>query len=240
MLAIRDLSARYGQTSALRGVSLDVGQGEIVALLGANGAGKSTLLATVAGLHPAAGGEVALAGAPILGLRPEAIVRRGVALVPERRDLFPDMSVAENLEMGAYVRTDRAAIRQDTETVCGYFPILGQRHRQIASTLSGGEQQMLAIGRALMARPRLLLLDEPSLGIAPRMIEAIFDIIVRINRDEGLTILLVEQNTAAALAVSARAYILETGSIVGSGPSAELARSALVRRSFLGEEEGAA
>ncbi|MGF7160995.1 branched-chain amino acid transport system ATP-binding protein [Rhodoligotrophos appendicifer] len=234
MLSVENLSAGYGGVEALRGVSLHVERGEIVALLGANGAGKSTLLATLSGLMPSTGGNAALEGRPLLGMKPHRIARLGVALVPEQRDLFIGMSVYENLTMGAYLRHERSTIGRDIEQVFGFFPVLKDRRRQIASTLSGGEQQMLAIGRALMGRPKLLMLDEPSLGIAPRLIEAIFGIILRINREAGVTILLVEQNTQVALAVSARAYILANGTVIADGPSRDLADSEVVRRSYLG------
>jgi branched-chain amino acid transport system ATP-binding protein len=235
MLAVDDLHVAYGRVQALRGVSLAVAAGELVALLGANGAGKSTLLAAICGVRPAQRGTVALEGRPIQRLRSDAVVRLGVALVPERRDLFPDMSVLENLAMGAYTRHDQAAIRADLDEVLEWFPVLAERRRQLASTLSGGEQQMLAIGRAMMLRPRLLLLDEPSLGVAPLILERIFAIIQRISRARGTTILLVEQNTAIALALASRAYVLETGRIVAAGTSAELKASDAIRRSYLGE-----
>jgi branched-chain amino acid transport system ATP-binding protein len=234
MLAVDGLVVAYGRVQALRGVTLDAGAGEIVALLGANGAGKSTLLAAISGAQPAAQGTIRLEGREIQRLRSDAIVRMGVALVPERRDLFPDMSVMENLQMGAYSRADVAAIRADLAEVLEWFPVLAERRRQRAATLSGGEQQMLAIGRAMMLRPRLLLLDEPSLGVAPIILEKIFDIVQRINRARGTTILLVEQNTMIALALAARAYVLETGRIVASGTSAELKASDAIRRSYLG------
>jgi branched-chain amino acid transport system ATP-binding protein len=234
MLAVDGLVVAYGRVQALRGVTLDAGAGEIVALLGANGAGKSTLLAAISGAQPAAQGTIRLDGREIQRLRSDAIVRLGVALVPERRDLFPDMTVMENLEMGAYSRTDAPAIRADLAEILEWFPVLAERRRQRASTLSGGEQQMLAIGRAMMLRPRLLLLDEPSLGVAPIILEKIFAIVQRINRDRGTTILLVEQNTLIALALAARAYVLETGRIVASGTSAELRASDAIRRSYLG------
>jgi branched-chain amino acid transport system ATP-binding protein len=219
---------------ALSGVSLCVGQGEIVALLGANGAGKSTLLATIAGLMPAAAGHVRLEGRDITNLPAHRVVREGIALVPERRDLFPEMSVHENLELGAYLRADAAAVRTELARIYELFPPLAARRGQAALTLSGGEQQMLAIGRALMGNPRWLLLDEPSLGLSPIMLEVIFDIVVRINAQEGTSVFLVEQNTQVALAVASRAYVLETGRIVAEGPSRELADSDLVRQSFLG------
>jgi branched-chain amino acid transport system ATP-binding protein len=234
MLSVDSLSAGYGGVEALRSVSIRVEKGEIVALLGANGAGKSTLLATLSGLLRPSGGTARLEGRPLIGLPPHKIVRLGVSLVPEQRDLFTGMTILENLSMGAYLRNEPTAVKSDLEQVYGFFPVLKDRRRQIASTLSGGEQQMLAIGRALMARPKLLMLDEPSLGIAPRIIEAIFGIILRINREAGVTVLLVEQNTQVALAVSSRAYILENGAVVAAGASRELENNEVVRRSYLG------
>jgi branched-chain amino acid transport system ATP-binding protein len=234
VLNVADLHVRYGRLHALQGVSLEVADRSIVALLGINGAGKSTLLSAIAGVVPIAAGRIRFEGEDIAGLPPHRIVRRGIALVPERRDLFPELSVAENLAMGAYARRDRQAVRADLERVCGYFPILRERSRQRAAMLSGGEQQMLAIGRALMARPRMLLLDEPSLGLAPRVLDAIFGIVERINREEGTAVFLVEQNTRLALAVAGFAYVLETGRVVAQGRSSELLDSELIRRSFLG------
>jgi branched-chain amino acid transport system ATP-binding protein len=232
MLAVDDLSVSYGHTRALRDVSIRVDTGEIVALVGVNGAGKSTLMGAISGLVKPLSGSIRLEGEPIGGLPAHAVARRGLALVPEGRDLFPDMSVEENLEMGAYLT--RGAIGPDLDRVFGCFPVLAERRRQFASTLSGGEQQMLAIGRALMAKPRLLLLDEPSLGIAPRVIEAIFDIVVDINRTLGTTLLLVEQNTQIALAVSSRTYVLENGCIAAHGDSRKLAKSEVIRRTYMG------
>jgi branched-chain amino acid transport system ATP-binding protein len=234
MLEVADLHVHYGRLPALQGVTLQVPDAGIVALLGVNGAGKSTLLATIAGVVRAASGRIAFDGDDVAGLAPHRIVRRGISLVPERRDLFPEMSVAENLAMGAYARRDRDAVRNDLDRVCGYFPILRERSRQRAAMLSGGEQQMLAIGRALMARPRMLLLDEPSLGLAPRVLDAIFGIVERINREERTAVFLVEQNTRLALALAGFAYVLETGRVVAQGPSEALLDSDLVRRSFLG------
>jgi branched-chain amino acid transport system ATP-binding protein len=234
VLEVSDLQVRYGQLDALRGVSLTIESGRIVALLGVNGAGKSTLLAAVAGVVRAAAGRIEFEGRDLIGLPSHRVVRRGISLVPERRDLFPDMSVAENLAMGAYSRRDRKKVRDDLDRVCGYFPILRERSAQRAAMLSGGEQQMLAIGRALMARPRMLLLDEPSLGLAPRMLDAIFGIVERINREEGTTVFLVEQNTRLALALASFAYVLETGRLIASGESRELLDSDLIKRSFLG------
>ena len=205
-------------------------------MLGINGACKTTLLSAIAGLVRSAKGSITLDGEPLTSLRPEHIVRRGVALVPERRELFPEMSVAENLEIGAYLRRDSAAVRADMKMIFAYFPGLEPRRQQQASTLSGGQQQMLAIGRALMSRPRYLLLDEPSLGLSPVMLEAIFEIIERINREEGTTVFLVEQNTRVALSVARRGYVLENGRVVAAGSSEALLDSDLVRHSYLGGE----
>jgi branched-chain amino acid transport system ATP-binding protein len=208
--------------------------GKIVALLGVNGAGKTTLLSAIAGLLPISRGTIALDDTDLVGLKPERVVRHRIALVPERRELFPEMTVAENLAMGAYLRSDRAAIRADLALAYDYFPALRPRRSQLSSTLSGGEQQMVAIARALMSRPKYLLLDEPSLGLSPVMLESIFEIIERINREEGTTIFLVEQNTRVALSVSSYAYVLETGQVVAEGKSVQLLDSDLIRRSFLG------
>jgi branched-chain amino acid transport system ATP-binding protein len=208
--------------------------GKIVALLGVNGAGKTTLLSAIAGLLPISRGTIALDDTDLVGLKPERVVRHRIALVPERRELFLEMTVAENLAMGAYMRSDRAAIRADLALAYDYFPALRPRRSQLSSTLSGGEQQMVAIARALMSRPKYLLLDEPSLGLSPVMLESIFEIIERINREEGTTIFLVEQNTRVALSVSSYAYVLETGQVVAEGKSVQLLDSDLIRRSFLG------
>jgi len=234
MLSIRNLDVAYAHVTALRDVSLDVPTGAIVALLGANGAGKSSLLLSIAGLVRPRAGSIMLDGVAIQSMRPERIVRRGVALVTEQRDLFPDLTVAENLAMGAYARRDREHIRADLHRIFDYFPHLLERKAQRADTLSGGEQQMLAIGRALMSRPRLLLLDEPSLGLAPLMVRLIFDVIGRLNRDEKMTILLVEQNTKITLETAKHGYVLETGRILLSGSAHTLLGSDVVRRSYLG------
>ena len=234
MLKIADLHVHYGRLHALQGISLEIATGRIVALLGANGAGKSTLLGAIAGIVRASSGRIDFDGNDLTKLTPDRIVRQGISLVPERRDLFPEMSVAENLAMGAYSRRDPDAVAIDDDRICGYFPILRKRSRQRAAMLSGGEQQMLAIGRALMARPRALLLDEPSLGLAPRMLDTIFGIIERINREDGTTVFLVEQNTHLALALASFAYVLETGRLVAAGSSEELLDSELIQRSFLG------
>jgi branched-chain amino acid transport system ATP-binding protein len=233
MLAVRDLDAGYGSLQALWGITLDVKAGEIVAVIGANGAGKTTLLRSITGLLPPARGEVVFEDEVISRLPPNRIVGRGLALVPEGRKVFPHMTVQENLEMGAYLPGARAKLAAGMAEVTRLFPRLGERSRQLAGTLSGGEQQMLAIGRALMSRPRALLLDEPSLGLAPLLVKEIFRIIQAINR-QGTTILLVEQNVRQALEVAGRAYVLETGRIRLSGAGRELLRSPHVRKAYLG------
>ncbi|MES9994596.1 ATP-binding cassette domain-containing protein [Desulfovibrio aminophilus] len=239
MLTIRHLDVFRGRTHVLRDVSLEIGRGEIVALIGANGAGKTTTLRTVSGLLPARNGEISFApreGGEVLDLTrtpAEAIVAAGVCHCPEGRGVFSRLSVHENLLMGAYLRDDRQDIRRDMEQVCAMFPILAARRNQPAGNLSGGEQMMLAIGRALMGRPRLLILDEPSLGLAPLVVEAIFQHLARINR-EGVTILLVEQNAVVALELAHRAYVLENGRVVMSGESAALAGDDNIRKAYLG------
>ena len=237
MLKIRNLYAYYGSVTALSGVTCHVRAGEIVSLIGSNGAGKTTLLNAVCGLVRREG-EVVFDGKPITGFSPEAIVSLGISQVPEGRQLFAPMTVAENLELGAYLRhrrQNRAAIRQDLERVFDLFPRLKDRLNQKAGTMSGGEQQMLAIGRALMARPRLLLMDEPSLGLAPKVVEDILAALTRL-REEGLTILLVEQNARAALKIATRAYVLETGRIILSGAAADLLQDRQVTRAYLGRD----
>ncbi len=233
LLAVSDLTVRYLGSIALDGCSLVVETGEVVCLLGANGAGKTTMLRTVAGLVRADGGTVELDGGLIAALDPEQIVARGVALVPEGRQVFPSMTVEENLELGAYLLRPRRRRTALFARVWELFPRLRERRRQQAGTLSGGEQQMVAIGRALMCEPRFLMLDEPSLGLAPLVIEQVFATISRI-RQQGVTILLVEQNAEQALAVADRGYVLETGQVVLQGLAGELVRSDLVRRAFLG------
>jgi branched-chain amino acid transport system ATP-binding protein len=233
VLVLEGVAARYGRVIALDGVSLTVGAGEFVCLIGANGAGKTTTLKTISGLlHPAAG-RIVLDGKEIHRLPPQQIIRRGIAHCPEGRRVFPYMTVRENLEMGAYARDDSAEVMIDLERVFAHFPILAERRRQSAGTLSGGEQQMLAIGRALMARPRLLLFDEPSLGLAPTVVETVFGIIAGIQRD-GTTVLMVEQNAYLALQLATRAYVMETGRITLQGPARALLDHDLVKRAYLG------
>ena len=233
MLVVEDLHVYYGEIHALKGVSLTVGAGEIVAVLGPNGAGKTTTVKTISGLLVPRQGRVTLEEMALTGRPPHEIVYEGVAHVPEGRKIFNRLTVAENLEMGAYSRAD-GGIAEDRERVFSLFPRLKERLTQVAGTLSGGEQQMLAIGRALMARPRLLLLDEPSMGLAPVVVEQIFETIVDINR-RGTTILLVEQNAAMALGIARRGYVLETGAVALEGTAAELAGNVDVRRAYLGE-----
>lgn len=233
MLRIADLNVYYGAIHALKGISLEVHQGEIVTLIGANGAGKSTTLRTISGLIAPKSGAVDFEGQGIAGLGAHDIVRRGISQVPEGRRIFADMTVLENLELGAFIRNDKDGIASDMEMVFTRFPRLKERISQQAGTLSGGEQQMLAMGRALMSRPRLLLLDEPSMGLAPLLIKEIFSIIVDINK-AGTTILLVEQNANMALSIANRAYVLETGRITLSGSAKDLAASEEVRKAYLG------
>ncbi len=233
MLDIRSLTVNYGAIRALQGVSLSVACGEIVTLIGGNGAGKTTTLRTISGLVRAASGSISLEGRPIDRLAPHEMVRLGMAHCPEGRGIFPNMSVAENIELGAYARRDHAETSRDRERALTLFPRLRERLAQVAGTLSGGEQQMLAIARAMMARPRLLLMDEPSLGLAPQIVQVIFRIIREINA-AGTTILLVEQNAHMALKVANRAYVLEVGRIVMEGSAQELAASDAVRKAYLG------
>ena len=234
MLELCDLEVRYGAIRAVKQVDLEVSEGELVALLGANGAGKSTTLLAVAGVLKCARGRIRFAGEDITGLRPERIVRKGIAAVPETRDIFPDLTVRENLRLGGFIhRRDRSGLSHDLDRVHDLFPILQQRADQPAGTLSGGEQQMLAVGRALMSRPRLLLLDEPSLGLAPTIVDQIFAMIDTL-RQSGLTILLVEQNASKALQLADRAYVLSLGVVAAQGPAAEVAASSDLRAIYLG------
>lgn len=234
MLAIDNLSVHYGGIHALQGVSLEVPEGKIVTLIGANGAGKSTALKAVIGLVKASGGSVSWDGERISGLPTKDIVRRGVVLSPEGRRVFPNLTVDENLSLGAFCRSDKAAVAADRERVFGLFPRLKERMRQKAGTLSGGEQQMLAVGRAIMTSPKLLMMDEPSLGLAPLIVKMIFGIIREVNAS-GTTVLLVEQNAKAALEVADYGYVLETGRITLSGPGKELLADDRVRAAYLGE-----
>ncbi len=234
MLECRGLEASYGGIQALSGVDLTVEQGEVVCLLGSNGAGKSTLLGALTASVPATvGGSIRFMGTELLGAGTDAIVRAGIALVPEGRQLFGELTVVENLRMGAYLRRDRDGVAADLERVHGLFPRLRERSRQLAATLSGGEQQMVAIGRALMSRPRLLLLDEPSLGLAPLLVREIMQLVRRIN-ESGVSVLLVEQNARQALRISKRAYLLEKGRIVGSGEAAGMLGDTQIVAAYLG------
>ncbi len=233
MLELKEVSCSYGKVRALRDFSLKIEEGSIVSILGANGAGKSTCLRAISRLAKLQSGRILFQGKDITGLGPSEVVRLGLIQVPEGRMLFPQLNVEENLNMGAYCRKDREGIRKDKEKMFGYFPILEQRRRQTAATLSGGEQQMLAIARGLMARPKILLLDEPSLGLAPVIVENIFSFLRELKK-AGTTILLVEQNAAMALRIADSGYVLETGSLAMSGPASELLKDKKVRESYLG------
>ncbi|MDR1922287.1 MAG: ABC transporter ATP-binding protein [Candidatus Adiutrix sp.] len=234
MLALAGVHTYYGNIEALKGIDLEVKEGEIVALLGANGAGKTTALSSISGLVPPKRGRIRFRGEDITGRSPEAIVAEGIIQAPEGRRIFPDLTVMENLKMGAYLRRDKKGVEDDLEYVTSLFPILAKRAGQSGGTLSGGEQQMLAISRALMGRPKMLLLDEPSLGLAPLIIRNIFDIIRQINIEQGVAILLVEQNANLALRVAHRAYILTTGAITLSGVADDLLADEGVRKAYLG------
>jgi len=234
LLEVEELEAGYGPIRAIDRVSLAVGDREIVAIIGANGAGKTTLLTTISGVVRQRAGAVRFGGESIAGLRPHAVMRAGIAHAPEGRRIFQRLTVRENLQLGAFARRDRAAIRRDIDEVCGLFPVLGQRMGQLGGTLSGGEQQMLALGRALLGRPRLLLLDEPSLGLAPLVVARIFEVIAGLPA-KGIAVMLVEQNARAALRLAARGYVLETGRVSLAGPATELAADPRVRDAYLGE-----
>ncbi|HEY2329011.1 MAG TPA: ABC transporter ATP-binding protein [Verrucomicrobiae bacterium] len=234
MLEIKNLSVSYGAINALHGISLRVEPGRIVTLIGANGAGKTTTLKTISGLLKPRAGEIIFEGKHIAGLPAHEIVKRGLAHVPEGRMIFANLTVLENLQMGAFLARDKQVVRRDLESVFATFPRLQEREQQVAGTLSGGEQQMLAIGRALMSQPKFLMLDEPSLGLAPLLVKTIFEKIVEINRERGLTILLVEQNANRALEISHAGYVLETGKIILSDTSAALRQNPQVRSAYLG------
>ena len=232
-LEVRALEVSYGQIKAVKGIDIEVKQGELVCLIGANGAGKTTALKALSGMLPPSQGEILFEGERITGSPSHALVRRGIALVPEGRGIFGRLTVEENLRLGAYARRDGAGIRQDLERAYGLFPRLAERRRQFAGTLSGGEQQMLAIGRALLSRPRLLLLDEPSMGLAPMLVQKIFEIIRQIAA-EGVTLLLVEQNAKLALQISHRGYVLESGRVALADTAAALLTNPRVRQAYLG------
>ncbi|WP_307992171.1 ABC transporter ATP-binding protein [uncultured Clostridium sp.] len=234
MLKLDNINLYYGVIHALKNISLEVEQGEIVTLIGANGAGKTSTLRAISGLEPIKSGNITFKGSPLNKVPSNKIVSLGLSHVPEGRRVFPELTVMENLELGAYLRKDKAGIKQDLEMVFSKFPRLKEREKQAAGTLSGGEQQMLAIGRALMNRPEMLLLDEPSMGLAPLVVKDIFDTIVEINKS-GTTVLLVEQNANMALAIAHRAYVLETGKIVTSGNAQDLLNDAAIKNAYLGE-----
>jgi len=237
VLSVRNLESYYGPIQAIRGVSLDVHEGQIVTVLGANGAGKTTLLKTISGVMTPEKGQITYQGRNIAGAEPDEVVRAGVVHVPEGREVFPLLTVEENLQMGAFTRRDAAGIRDDEEMVFSYFPILKERRRQAAGTLSGGQQQMLAIGRGLMARPKLMLLDEPSLGLSPILVSEIFAIIRRLNREQKVTMMLVEQNAIVALDVADYGYVMELGRIVMADEAQRLLQSKDVQQFYLGVKE---
>jgi branched-chain amino acid transport system ATP-binding protein len=234
LLELDNVKTYYGNIRALKGISIEVNEGEIVCLIGGNGAGKSTTLMTISGILTPQEGNIIYQGQSIISVRPDNIVQMGICQVPEGRMIFPMLTVMENLDLGAYLRRDKAGIKEDINQIFGLFPVLRERCNQAGGTLSGGEQQMLAIGRALMAHPKLLLLDEPSLGLAPILVDAIFKIIRQINK-QGTTILLVEQNAQLALQYSHRGYVLETGEIALTDTSAELLKNEKVKKAYLGE-----
>ncbi len=237
MLTLRNVDIHYGRVHAVRRVSLHVAPGEIVALIGANGAGKTTLLSAISGIQRVSGGEITFDGRPIAGMKPERIVRLGLSQVPERRLVFGPMTVEDNLRLGAYSCFNKRRVAADMEELYTMFPVLAERRGQQAAALSGGEQQMLALGRALMARPRCLLLDEPGMGLAPRVCREIFRHVAMLRQEKGLTVLLVEQNAKSALGVADRGYVLETGRVLLSGTSEELLANNDVRRAYLGREK---
>ncbi len=234
LLEVKDLQVYYGVICALKGINFEVNQGEIVSLIGANGAGKTTTMQSIAGLIPIKGGVVNYDGQPINKVPGHKLVKMGMSQVPEGRRVFQELTVYENLVMGAYTQTDKKKIKEDIEEICTRFPRLGERKKQIAGTLSGGEQQMLAMGRAMMSHPKLLMLDEPSMGLSPLLVDEVFNIIKDYHKS-GTTILLVEQNAKKALAVSDRAYVLETGSIAASGKASDLMNDESIKKAYLGE-----
>ncbi len=234
MLKVDNIQTYYGNIQALRGISLEVEKGEIICLIGANGAGKSTTLMSISGIEPPRSGTIVLEGTDITGMPPHKIVTMGMSQVPEGRRIFPLLTVVENLDMGAYLRSDKEEQKRDLEYVFELFPILSQRRNQTGGTLSGGEQQMLAISRALMAKPRILLLDEPSLGLAPLIVQQIFEIITRINKEQGTTIFLVEQNANMALKIADRGYVLQNGMIVKTDTASALMEDEEVKNAYLG------
>jgi branched-chain amino acid transport system ATP-binding protein len=234
MLKLAGVKTYYGNIQALKGIDLEISQGEIITLIGANGAGKSTTLMSICGIVPPRAGSITFEGRPIHGMKPNEIVRLGICQVPEGRRIFPFLTVLENLDMGAFLRRDKADLKRDLDYVLQLFPILAERRNQAGGTLSGGEQQMLAISRALMARPRLLLLDEPSLGLAPLVVRQIFDIIRKINQEQKTTIFLVEQNANLALKVAHRGYVMENGRITLADAAASLLANEAVRKAYLG------
>ena len=234
LLELKDLQVAYGGIQAVKGIDLSVDQGELVCLIGANGAGKTTTLKGITGLQPIKSGKIHYAGEDITGKPAFQLVRKGLSMVPEGRGVFGALTIEENLAMGAYARDDRAAIKDDVERVFGLFPRLKERRKQTAGTLSGGEQQMLAMGRALMSRPKLLLLDEPSMGLAPLMVQKVFETVMAVSK-EGVTILLIEQNAKLALEVSSRGYVMESGEITLKGKAKQLLSDPKVRAAYLGE-----
>ena len=234
MLEVRDLEAGYGPIRALDGVSIEIGEGETVAIIGANGAGKTTLLMAISGVVPTRRGSVTFRGQPLTGLPTHAIAKLGVGHAPEGRRIFPRLSVRENLQLGGFTQTNRAAVARDIDEACAIFPVLGERMSQMGGTLSGGEQQMLALARALVGRPKLLLLDEPSLGLAPLIVQKIFEVIGSLSK-RGIAVVLVEQNARAALKLADRGYVLETGRITLSGSGKEFSGDRRVREAYLGE-----
>lgn len=235
LLELKGLQARYGQIQALHDISLQLGEGEIVTVIGSNGAGKTTTLQCISGVHRASGGQIMFGGRQIHALPPHEVVTLGISQSPEGRKIFSRLTVLENLRMGAFTRRDKVAIQRDVEHAFALFPILDQRKHQTGGTLSGGEQQMLAIARALMAKPKVLLLDEPSLGLAPLIVLKIFEVIQRLNKEEGVGVLLVEQNARLALKLAHRGYVVETGNITLSGPAKDLLNNARVQDAYLGE-----